>query len=183
MQASGVRYSGWRKLQKRARQGYVRLVRSPGAPSEIAGGMAVGLFIAMLPVLQTPLAVGVAEGMRRFFRVPISRLAAVAGVFLTNPLTGPLIYGGAFFLGRPFARHLLPDGALSAAGTKLSLSDLSSAGGFAAEVMASLAIGGVLLGIPTAIAGYFATRALVHRYQTRRVRRARAAATNLTVAA
>lgn len=160
---------------KRARHGYVRLVRSPGAPSEIAGGMAVGLFISMLPVIQTPVAVGVAETLRRVFRVPVSRVAAVAGVFLTNPLTGPVFYGAAFLVGRPFAQLLFPHAPpLGSAGAHLSLHGITGAGPFAAEVLTALAVGGALLGIPIAVAGYFITRALVRRYQARIAKRVRA---------
>lgn len=162
----------WRRIRKRGRQGYVRLMRSPGAPREVASGIALGLFLAMLPVLQTPLAIGVAELLRRVFRVRISRVAALMGTWLTNPLTGAVLYGGAFFLGRPLARWLLPQEMLAAPDRALSLS-FASAGPFAVEVLLSLLLGGILIGLPVAVGGYHLTLSLIARYQRRRVRRVR----------
>ncbi len=157
----------WKRGRKRLRQGYVKLLRSPGAPCEVARGMALGLFVAMLPVIQTPVALGAAETMRRVFKVPVSRVAAILGCYFTNPLTGTFLYGGAILIGRPVARWLLPESMISAEGTKLALS-LSSAGPFAMELAVSLLIGGVLLGLPIAYVGYRLTHAMVARYQARR---------------
>lgn len=156
-----------RRTKKRLKHGYVRLLRSPGAPKEIARGMALGLFLAMLPIIQTPVALGLVEVMRRAFRFPVSRVAAVIGCCFTNPLTGGLLYGGGLLLGRPFARAILPDGLLSSEGTRLELS-LSSAGPFAVELFVSMLIGGMLLGVPVALLGYRLTHAAVTRYQARR---------------
>lgn len=168
---SGSRGSLWRRLKKRVRHGYVRLLRSPGAPDEIAGGLSVGLFIAMLPVIQMPLAVGVTELLRRAFRMRLSRIAAAAGVWITNPLTGPMMYGGAFFVGRPFARMLLPEGRLADPAVQFSLHDLAGAGPFALEAIVALLLGGVVLGLPLSLAGFFVSRAVVRRYQQRRAAR------------
>ena len=192
-----------RSLRKRFRQAYVGVLRSPGAPGEVAGGMALGLFIAMLPIMgaQMPVAVVCAELIRRLFGLRLSRVAAAAGVWLTNPLTAVPIYWVAFKVGQPFARLLLPDSHLSPEGTDLgaavseaaAATDPSTAPSsgvvsallhkvlgnlahshYVLELVAGLVIGGVVLGVPIAIAGYRATHAIVSRYQARRsVRRAR----------
>ncbi len=167
---AGGRTPLWRRTKKRLKHGYVRLLRSPGAPKEIARGMALGLFLAMLPIIQTPVALGLVEILRRAFRTPVSRVAAVIGCCFTNPLTGGLLYGGGLLLGRPFARAILPDGLLSSEGTRLELS-LSSAGPFAVELFVSMLIGGMLLGVPVALLGYRITHAVVARYQARRALR------------
>jgi len=158
----------------------VRLLRSPGAPGEVAGGMALGLFIALLPImgLQMPVAIVVAEGLRRLARLQLSRVAAAAGVWLTNPVTAAPIYGLCYVIGRPFARFLLPasqERVLAEAGA-LDLSTFSFSGPGALEVVLGLVIGGVLLGVPIAWAGYRVTYGMVMRYHTRREeRRARRA--------
>ncbi len=160
----------WRRAKRRWRRGYVRVLRSPGAPRDVAGGMAVGLFLAMLPIIQTPVVVGVIEAARRIFKRPLSRVSALAGVFLTNPVTGAPLYGLALLVGRPFARVLLPEQWVSEPGTALSLS-LGSAGPFALELFTALLIGGALLGLPIALVGYRLTHALVKAHQARRARR------------
>jgi uncharacterized protein (DUF2062 family) len=162
----------WRRLRKRWRQGYVRLLSSPGAPKEIAGGVALGMFLAMLPVLQMPLAVGFAEGIRRVLGRPLSRMGAVAGTWLTNPITAAPLYGAALLSGRPLARLLLPEHLVSEAGTPLALT-FSSAAPFALELFVALLIGGALLGLPLALLGYRLVHALVVAYQARRARRRR----------
>lgn len=169
----------WKRLKRRLLRERVRLLRSRGAPAEIAGGMAVGLFVAVLPIiLQMPVAIAFAELLRRLFRVRLSRVAAAAGVWLTNPLTSPPIYGLCYLLGRPFARMLLPASqhlGAEAGVAELSLSSLSGAG--ALEVLLGLVIGSVLLGIPLAWGGYHLTYGMVLRYharrETRRTRRVR----------
>ncbi|WP_373046274.1 DUF2062 domain-containing protein [Vulgatibacter sp.] len=158
------------RLRKKARQGYVRLLKSPGAPREIAGGVALGLFVAMLPVMgvQMPLAILLAELLRRVFRIRLSRLAAAAGVWLTNPVTAAPIYGLCWLAGRPVARLLLPSHQIASEGVTLSVSDLAAAGPFALELLCGLTIGGILFGIPVAVAGYKLTLQAVHRYQARK---------------
>lgn len=192
-----------KNLRKRYRQAYVRVLRSPGAPGEVAGGMALGLFIAMLPIMgaQMPIAVVCAEIVRRLTGLKLSRIAAAAGVWLTNPVTAVPIYWAVFKIGQPFARLVLPDRHLSPEGTDLSaavseaavatdpslmpdsgvlaaigrkvLGSLASSS-YVTELVVGLVIGGVITGIPIAIVGYKVTHAIVMKYQARRaIRRAR----------
>lgn len=192
-----------RSLRKRYRQGYVKLLRSPGAPEEVAGGMALGLFIALLPIMgaQMPVAVAVALLLQWLTGLKLSRIAAAAGVWLTNPVTAGPIYLVAFLIGRPFARFVLPTAHQSPEGTDLTAAVSSAAAATDASVMpvegpvqavlskvlgnlvssqyvlelvTGLVIGGVILGLPLAFIGYRVTHAIVVRYQQRRaVRRAR----------
>ena len=156
-----------RTLRKKVRQGWVRLLRSPGAPREVAGGMAAGLFISMLPAIQMPLALLAVEAMRRLFGVKLARVAALTGVWLTNPLTGTALYGLAWLVGKPVVRLFLPSAALPAGGFELSIAELLALGPFALQMLLCLVVGGVLCGVPIAIAGYHLTLRAVERYQTR----------------
>lgn len=151
------------------------LLRGSGAPAEIAGGMAVGLFIAMLPImgLQLPLALVIAEGVRRTTHFQLSRVAAAAGVWLNNPVTAAPVYGLCYLVGRPIAHRLLPatsqqTGVQAASGFDLSTLFTSPD---ALEAMLGLVIGGVLLGVPTAWLGYRITYGMVSRHQARREER------------
>ena len=168
-------------MKRKSRRARVRLLRGAGAPSEIAGGMALGLFIAMLPILglQLPLALLIAELLRRLAHLHLSRVATVAGVWLTNPLTIAPLYGLCYLVGRPLARWLLPttSPAVPAGDASLDLAALS--GPEALSMGVSLMLGAVLLGVPIAWVGYritysMASRQLARR-QERRARRPRPA--------
>ncbi|MCF6178283.1 MAG: DUF2062 domain-containing protein [Geopsychrobacter sp.] len=80
----------------------IRLMRLQDSPERIARGMALGLFLGMTPTfgIQMILALCVAILLRE------NKLAAVIGVWVTNPITAPFIYGleyeiGRFLLGMP----------------------------------------------------------------------------------
>jgi uncharacterized protein len=160
-----------RTLRKKIRYGYVRLLRSPGAPREVAGGMALGLFISMLPAIQMPLALLAVEGIRRIFGLKLSRVAAVTGVWLTNPVTGTALYGLAWLVGKPVVHLFLPGAELPAEGIQLSLSELAALGPFALQIILALVVGGIICGVPIALAGYHLTLRAVERYQQRRAER------------
>lgn len=167
-------------LKKKWRQGYVRLLKSPGAPTEIALGIGLGLFIAMLPIMgmQMPIAVAVAEVIRRLTDVRMSRVAAAAGVWLTNPVTFIPIYIVCFIVGAPFLQWIFPDAAvISIADCKailLAVTESSETppleGSLKSKVagcFVAMTIGGVVLGIPLALIGYRFTLRAAERYQAR----------------
>jgi uncharacterized protein len=165
----------WKRVKRKLRRARVRLLRGAGQPEEIAGGMALGLFVAMLPILglQLPLVLFVAELMRRLAHVHLSRVSAIAGVWLANPLTVAPLYGLCYVVGRPLAHALLPASVRSAtAGSgSLDLSTLSFSGPGALEGILGLVLGGVVLGVPTAWLGYRITYGMVSRQQERRAQR------------
>lgn len=171
------------RLRKQIRQGYVRLLKCPGAPREVAGGMAVGLFISMLPGLQMPLALLAVGAIRRASGMKLSRVAALTGVWLTNPLTGAALYGLAWLVGRPIVQLFFPNTSLPLQGFELSFAELSALGPFALQMLLCLLVGGVLCGVPIAVAGYHLTLRAVRRYQSRVLeRRARLAASRTVLA-
>ncbi|WNG32891.1 DUF2062 domain-containing protein [Archangium violaceum] len=168
----------WKVSKRKLRRAHVQLLRGSGAPEEIAGGMALGLFIALLPImgLQLPLALVSAELLRRLTHFRLSRVAAAAGVWINNPVTAAPVYGLCYLVGRPIAHRLLPLSP-ARAGSQSAGFDLGALSGpDALEVGLGLVIGGVLLGVPTAWLGYRITYGMVSRHQARREeRRARRA--------
>jgi len=132
-----------------------------------------------------PLALLVAELLRRLAHLHLSRVATVAGVWLTNPLTAAPLYGLCYVVGRPFAQLLLPasaprPAAAAAARDSLSLDLAALSGPEALTVVLSLVLGAVVLGVPIAWLGYRITYGMVSRQharrQERRARRPRAPA-------
>ena len=123
----------------------IRLVRLRVQPDEIARGMALGLFIGMTPTfgIQMFLALIFAFILRQ------NKIAALIGVWSTNPLTAPIIYGveyevGRFFLGlpRPEVTIEFTSEAMQALGWSLA---------------APLSLGSLVVGIPVALIGYALT--------------------------
>ena len=75
---------------------YLRILRLKGEPEEVAGGMAIGVFIGLTPTvpLQTILAVLIA------FLLGKSKLAAALGGLVANPFLLPFIYILDYKVGR-----------------------------------------------------------------------------------
>lgn len=88
----------WRgvSLVRQSKLMLVRFVRLRGLPEEIAKGLALGIFIGMTPTFgfQMALAIFFAYLLRE------NRLAAILGVWITNPVTAPVIYTIEYEIGR-----------------------------------------------------------------------------------
>ena len=162
----------WKVVKRKWRRARVRVLRG-GAPAEMAGGMALGLFVALLPVLglQLPLALLFAEAIRRLTHLPISRVAAAAGVWLNNPLTAAPVYSLCYLVGRPLAHRLLPSSSTPGGPRALDWSTLSPSSPEALEVALGLVLGAVILGVPIAWVGYRVTYDMVSRQRARREER------------
>jgi len=85
----------WRIIRQIKLQ-FLRFVRLRGTPHEISKGVALGIFIGMTPTfgVQMLLAVVFAWMLKE------SKVAAVLGVWITNPVTAPVIYALEYETGR-----------------------------------------------------------------------------------
>jgi len=81
---------------RQAKLRLVRFVRLRGLPEEIAKGVALGIFIGMTPTFGFQMAIAL------FFAYLLkeNRLAAILGVWITNPVTAPFIYAIEYEMGR-----------------------------------------------------------------------------------
>ncbi|MDX2479161.1 MAG: DUF2062 domain-containing protein [Desulfuromusa sp.] len=140
----------WRRwgFSRQFKLNVIQLARLRSEPDAIGRGMALGLFIGFTPTfgVQVFLAILLAFLLRQ------NKIATFVGVWVTNPLTAPLIYGleykiGRLLLGMP---HLHADRFND--GLSWSLG---------AQVGAPLLLGSVVLGIPVAIIGYSMTVRLI----------------------
>ena len=145
------------RLTQTLRKTYHQLIRIHGTPREIALGMALGLFIGMTPLMGIHMAIAV------FFATLFgwNKLAAAIGVWITNPLTAIFLYSLTYIIGaqllemdKPFFLKRDPD-------YSLLVYMLHNA----PEFLLALTVGGVLLGLPIAIVGYYLTFAAVWEYQ------------------
>jgi uncharacterized protein len=88
----------WRRfgLIRQIKLNILKFIRLHGTPNEIAKGMALGVFIGMTPTF------GVQMGLAVLFAFLLreNKLAAVLGVWITNPVTAPFIYALEYESGR-----------------------------------------------------------------------------------
>ena len=90
-----------------------------------------------------------------------NKISAAIGVWITNPVTAPFIYGinymvGAKIYGIKKSYKLADDLSVSAISTILKKTP---------EILYALIIGGIVLGLPLATAGYYFSYSAVEKYQ------------------
>jgi uncharacterized protein (DUF2062 family) len=136
----------WRRLVflRQFKLRLIHLIRLRSDPDAIGRGMALGLFIGFTPTfgLHLPLALLFAFLLRQ------NKIAALVGVWITNPLTAPVIYGLEYQIGR----MLLGQQPLSAFPR---ISELSWS--MALQLGTPLLLGSLVLGLPMAMIGYALT--------------------------
>jgi uncharacterized protein (DUF2062 family) len=141
----------WRRFGfiRQIKLNFLRFVRLRGAPDEIAKGVALGIFIGMTPTFgfQIVLALFFAWLLKE------NKLAALLGVWITNPVTAPFIYAleyesGRLLLGMTRAR--LP--------VEFSFSAFGHLGW---EVLLPLTLGSILYGVLCASLSYALTLRMI----------------------
>ena len=132
--------------RERLSQMLVRIRQLEGNPHYIAMGMAVGVFVSILPIipLQTIVAIALA------FMVRGSKSAAALGTWVSNPLTVALVY---------YANYKLGCLLLGYATTRDSIAFDSFAQLMALgiEVTWAMIVGGALIGAVLGVLAYFIT--------------------------
>ncbi len=138
---------------------FVRFVRLRGLPEEIAKGVALGIFIGMTPTFGFQMAIAL------FFAYLLkeNRLAAILGVWITNPVTAPVIYSIEYEMGRILLS--LPRASLPAEFTWGAYADLGW------DILYPLWVGGTLAGVILGALAYFVTLRMVPIVKTWRIQR------------
>lgn len=136
---------------------YQRFLKIRGTPKEIGLGVALGLFIGFTPSMgiQILIAVFIASLFKW------SKIAAALGVQVTNPFTAPFIYGGTYFVG---ARIMGIEAALKLP-AQMDYDALLAMLRQAPGIFAAMTLGGVVIGLPAALAGYLVVYTFMGRYQ------------------
>ena len=164
MERERLKYPGARHREgswkRKLRLFYLRLLRLRGEPEEVAGGLAIGVFIGFTPTvpLHTVLAVLIALLFRK------SKLAAALGCWIANPFVLPFIYVLDYQVGH----FMLGTERLSLDLSALSGSYLINLG---SEIAIPLFIGGLVVGLFSVLPSYFLTKRLVVLYRGRRRKR------------
>lgn len=139
------------------RRVYQRFLKIRGCPKEIARGLAFGLFVGMSPTLgfQTLIAVPLAALFKS------NKLAAAVGVWISNPVTAPVLYGSTYLVGA----RLMDLGRHPAAPGVAEGSSLLTMIAKTPEIVWAMTVGGVVLGLPVAVLGYYLSLSAVRRYR------------------
>jgi len=139
-------------------------------PHAIALGVAVGIFVAFLPLVgfQTVIAVALAALLRA------NKVVCVPLVWITNPITLGPIYAGCIWIGQLVLpgtgstaddiRHLLE---FSEGRSVLTLAYWSDLLSFLSGIAGELWVGGILVGVVLAVPAYFMSRSAVVNYRDR----------------
>jgi len=150
----------WGRWKRNLRFLYLRLLRLKGKPQEVAGGVAIGVFVGMTPTvpLHTVLAVLIALILKK------SKLAAALGVWVANPFFLPFIYLLDYKVGQVLTGANPPSLAMS----NFSVPHLVRLGW---DISYPLLLGGTVTGLLCAIPSYFITKRIILLYQAKRRQR------------
>lgn len=132
-----------------------QLKKTENTPHRKALGFAIGIFVGLSPYwgFHTVMVLALA------YILKTDKTIAVLAVFITNPLTAPLIYPVTFFVG---SMIITPSKAF-APPSKITISGISELLTRAPETLWILTIGGVILGVPLAILSYCAINIWLNR--------------------
>ncbi len=140
--------------RKTLRYLYYRCVRLHGRPREVAMGMAIGLAVGMTPTMGFQMAIAVALAAL----LGQSKIAAGLGVWITNPVTAPVVYSVTYSVGALLLHVPLrpPEGFW------MTVTNLH---GLTFGIFGPLWVGGLVLAVPVAAAGYWITYEAVIAYR------------------
>lgn len=147
----------WQQLKRAVRYNYLRIMRQGLSTHCIASGMAAGIFAGCLPIL--PFQTVVALGLAFIFRG--SKIAAMAGTWISNPLNWVPVYTLTYYIGRavtPFDVSFDPQ--------HLEIKQMLAQGW---ELVVLMLAGGVVIAIPTTFIAYIVTFRAVNRFRQRRM--------------
>lgn len=145
------------KRPRSLREAYDRFLKIRGEPHDIALGFSLGLFVGMTPFMgfQTIIVLTIAA----LFKA--NKIAAAAAVWISNPLTAPVLYGITYITGA----KVFGLSKISPPPVHLENISLLSLFQKAPHVLNMMIVGGVVLGIPLAIGGYLFAIKTVTKYR------------------
>jgi len=142
-------------LSRYSRYYFLKFIRIKGDPHDLAMGMALGIFSAMLPIL--PFHIALAVALALVFRV--SKITALIGVFACNPFTFYLLYFFNYRIGA-FILNLHEDNRgfssiMSIQTSEWTMDTILSIGHASWDIIAAFVIGGLIMGVAAAVPSYF----------------------------
>lgn len=152
--------SYFQKQRSRFLASYKRFLTIEGDPRNIALGFSLGLFIGMTPTMGFQMAIAVC------LAIPLkwNKLSAAAGVWITNPVSAPFIYWVNYVVGKKTFHIQIAQRCIGDPSAR-SLLDLVKE---TPDILLAMTLGGIVVGLPLAVLGYYVCYALISRYQRRK---------------
>ncbi|MDM8550579.1 DUF2062 domain-containing protein [Desulfobacterales bacterium HSG2] len=145
------------KLSRTLKKAYERLIRIRGHPREIALGFALGIFVGMSPTLGFQMAIAVCFAAL----LKWNKVSAALGVWISNPVTAPVIYSVTYLIGA----KLLGISKVDDVSGNLDSTTIYEWVSNAPEIVWALTVGGVIAGLPLAVFAYYFSYSAVRKYQ------------------
>jgi hypothetical protein len=147
------------RLRRILRFNYLKLIRLKTSAHSIALGAALGIFVGFLPIIpfQTPSVLVLAFALRA------NKVAAMACTWVSNVVNMIPFYTMLYVVGRwvlPLEVNFSP--------SHLELMEMLTQGW---QLVAVMSVGGIVLGLPSAVIMYFLSRWAVLAYRRRRALR------------
>ncbi len=143
-------------FKRQIRYYYLRVKRLRGDPHELAIGMALGIFIGMMPIM--PFQIAAAITLAIFFKG--SKITAVLGTWISNPLNWYFLYYssyklGAFILRLPKQNEIIVSIMTAIKAGEESLVVVGKILGAGGVSLAAFLLGGLVMGIVASVPSYF----------------------------
>ena len=144
----------WKHPRRLLRYYRLKLLRLGASPEAIAKGLAIGVFIGLLPIV--PFHTVSALGLAFLFKG--SKAAALLGTMVSNPFDLVPHYLLIYYLGH----KVLPLDIPPFNPRHIDLREILNDGW---ELMAVLLTGGLIVALPASVAAYFLSRWMVRKYR------------------
>lgn len=162
----------WYDLKSQFLNIWKKLMHLNADPHDIAFGLALGIFVGFLPIMGIQMAVA---GLVCLPFRHANKPAAVAGVWITNPLTVIPIYAFIYWVGTffyPAESVVTPSTIMSKMTAVLKLDGFvaQTKGFFAlgADIFLPMCIGGAIVGIIAMFPTYFITKKSIMVYRAKK---------------
>ena len=151
------------RLQTAAKRIYYRFIKLKGEPRQIALGFSMGMMIGMTPFFGAHILSALV--IASFFGW--SKISALVGVNITNVVTIPFIYPLNYWVGATLLGTSQPFKWPDSGGATAILELVKQS----PIILMNLCVGGLVIGIPLAIGGYFFVLRAVCLYRNKRENR------------
>ena len=144
------------ELQRLFKYYYLKFIRLRGEPHDLALGMAFGIFAGMMPII--PFHMALALALALIFKG--SKITAVLGAWVSNPLTWYFLYFfnyklGSIVLGFSGDNKIFAPVMESVKNSGETLDFLLKITSSSGIIVAAFLIGGLIMGIVASIPSYF----------------------------
>ena len=144
------------KLSRRAKYYYLRFIRLRGEPHELALGMALGIFVGMMPIMPFHMALSIALAL--VFKG--SKITAALASWISNPLDWYILYYLNYKIGSFVLEHSKESRDFSSLMESVrnggeGMAFMKEIVGASGSLIAAFLTGGLIMGVFASVPSYF----------------------------